>query len=99
MLKLDSIFLNNEIKKYGYNLKDDYIFLKLYNINLENMYFDIIIVEYLIDLILFILYDCSVIVMKYLLKKVKLKEELLGKGVKFKNYEDLEFEDLVEYMG
>ncbi|HGT0036211.1 TPA: DNA polymerase I [Clostridioides difficile] len=97
--KLDSIFSNNEIKKYGYNLKDDYISLKPYNINLENMYFDITIAEYLIDSTSSTSYDCSAIAMKYLSKKVKSKEELLGKGVKSKNYEDLEFEDLAEYMG
>ena len=32
--------------------------------------------------------------MKYLTKKVKSEEELLGKGVKAKKYEDLEFEEL-----
>lgn len=97
--KLDSILSNNEIKKYGYNLKDDYISLKPYNIKLENMYFDITIAEYLIDSTSSTSYDCSAIAMKYLSKKVKSKEELLGKGVKSKNYEDLEFEDLAEYMG
>lgn len=97
--KLDSILSNNEIKKYGYNLKDDYISLKPYNINLENMYFDITIAEYLIDSTSSTSYDCGAIAMKYLSKKVKSKEELLGKGVKSKNYEDLEFEDLAEYMG
>ncbi|NMS89058.1 DNA polymerase I [Clostridioides difficile] len=97
--KLDRILSNSEIKKYGYNLKDDYISLKPYNINLENMYFDITIAEYLIDSTSSTSYDCSAIAMKYLSKKVKSKEELLGKGVKSKNYEDLEFEDLAEYMG
>lgn len=63
------------------------------------MYFDITIAEYLIDSTSSTSYDCSAIAMKYLSKKVKSKEELLGKGVKSKNYEDLEFEDLAEYMG
>ena len=34
-------------------------------------------------------YECSAIAMKYLTKKVKTKEELLGKGVKAKKYQDL----------
>lgn len=97
--KLDGILSNKEIKKFGYNLKDDYISLKPYNINLENINFDITIAEYLIDSTSSTSYDCSAIAMKYLSKKVKSKEELLGKGVKSKNYEDLEFEDLAEYMG
>lgn len=97
--KLDGILSNQEVKKFGYNLKDDYISLKPYNINLENINFDITIAEYLIDSTSSTSYDCSAIAMKYLSKKVKSKEELLGKGVKSKNYEDLEFEDLAEYMG
>ncbi|MGX9756630.1 DNA polymerase I [Clostridioides difficile] len=97
--KLDAILSNKEVKKFGYNLKDDYISLKPYNINLENINFDITIAEYLIDSTSSTSYDCSAIAMKYLSKKVKSREELLGKGVKSKNYEDLEFEDLAEYMG
>jgi DNA polymerase-1 len=36
--------------------------------------------------------------MKYLTKTVKSKEELLGKGVKIKGYEDLEFEELKNHI-
>ena len=92
--KLEEIFKSNEIKKIGYNLKDDYIALKPYGIKLENIYFDITIAEYLIDSMSSTSYECSAIAMKYLTKKVKTKEELLGKGVKAKKYQDLEFEEL-----
>lgn len=78
--KLEYIFTSNEIKKLGYNLKDDYIALKPYGIKLENIYFDITIAEYLIDSMSSTSYECSAIAMKYLTKKVKTKEELLGKG-------------------
>ena len=96
--KLEYIFTSNEIKKLGYNLKDDYIALKPYSIKLENIYFDITIAEYLIDSMSSTSYECSAIAMKYLTKKVKTKEELLGKGVKAKKYQDLDFEELSSHI-
>lgn len=95
---LKEILLSKEIKKFGYNLKDDYIALKSYDIKLENMYFDIAIAEYLIDSMSSTSYECSAIAMKYLTKKVKSTEELLGKGVKAKKYQDLEFEELSKHI-
>ena len=96
--KLESILTSNEIKKLGYNLKDDYIALRPYGIKLENVYFDITIAEYLIDSMSSTSYECSAIAMKYLTKKVKTKEELLGKGVKAKKYQDLDFEELSSHI-
>lgn len=96
--KLEYIFTSNEIKKLGYNLKDDYIAFKPYGIKLENIYFDITIAEYLIDSMSSTSYECSAIAMKYLTKKVKTKEELLGKGVKAKKYQDLSFEELSSHI-
>lgn len=96
--KLEYIFTSNEIKKLGYNLKDDYIALKPYGIKLENIYFDITIAEYLIDSMSSTSYECSAIAMKYLTKKVKTKEELLGKGVRAKKYQDLSFEELSSHI-
>lgn len=96
--KLESIFKSNEIKKIGYNLKDDYIAFRPYGIRLANIYFDITIAEYLIDSMSSTSYECSAIAMKYLTKKVKTKEELLGKGVKAKKYQDLDFEELSSHI-
>jgi DNA polymerase-1 len=96
--KLKEIFESEDIKKIGYNLKDDYLALKSYNINLSNLYFDIAIAEYLIDSTSSTSYECSAIAMKYLAKKVKTTEELLGKGVKAKNFEDLEFDEINKYI-
>lgn len=97
--KLEEVLVSKEVKKFGYNLKEDYIALRPYNIKLENMHFDITIAEYLIDSASSTSYECSAIAMKYLTKKVKSKEELLGKGVKAKKYEDLELEELCDYIG
>ncbi len=97
--KFKDVFSSNEINKFGYNLKDDYIALRSYGIKLENMNFDITIAEYLIDSTSSTSYECSAIAMKYLTRKVKSSEELLGKGVKAKKYQDLEFSELSEYIG
>ena len=96
--KLQDVFSNNEIKKFGYNLKDDYIAFRPYDIKLENMNFDITIAEYLIDSTSSTSYECSAIAMKYLTSKIKSSEDLLGKGAKAKKYEELDFEELSEYI-
>ncbi|MGL5346059.1 MAG: DNA polymerase I [Peptostreptococcaceae bacterium] len=97
--KIESVLTSNEIKKIGYNLKDDYLAFRPYGIKLENMNFDITIAEYLIDSTSSTSYECNAIAMKYLTQKIKSEEELLGKGVKAKKYEDLEFEELSDYIG
>ena len=96
--KLQDVFSNNEIKKFGYNLKDDYIAFRPYDIKLENMNFDITIAEYLIDSTSSNSYECSAIAMKYLTSKIKSSEDLLGKGAKAKKYEELDFKELSEYI-
>lgn len=95
---LKEIFESEEIKKFGYNMKEDYIALKSYGIVLKGMEFDIAIAEYLIDSTSSNTSECSAIAMKYLMKSVKSKEELLGKGVKAKKYEDLDEKDLNDYI-
>ena len=92
------VLVSTEIKKFGYNLKDDYIALRPYDIKLENMYFDITIAEYLIDSTSSTSYECSAIAMKYLTRKIKSKEDLLGKGAKAKKFEDLDIEELSKYI-
>ena len=89
---------SNEIKKYGYNMKEDYVALMPYGVVLKGMSFDIAIAEYLIDSTSTNTSECSAIAMKYLMKSVKSKEELLGKGVKAKKFEDLTKEELSGYI-
>lgn len=96
--KISTLLSNYEIKKLGYDLKEDYILLKPYEIELNNMYFDITIAEYLIDSKSSTSYECSIIAMKYLTRKIKSKEELLGKGAKAKKFEEIDFKDLSEYI-
>ncbi|MBS5787637.1 MAG: DNA polymerase I [Clostridioides difficile] len=99
IVNLTEILSDYEIKKFGYNLKEDYTALKPYKIELNNIDFDISIAEYLIDSTSSTSYDCSAIAMKYLSKNVKSKEDLLGKGVKAKKFQDLDFNELSNYIG
>lgn len=85
------------IKKCGFEMKDDYVALKPYGINLNNIWFDISIAEYLIDSKTSTSYDIEVISNKYLYKKAMSKEELLGKGKSMMSYDDVDIEKLNEY--
>ena len=96
--ELKDILMNEDIRKYGYDLKSDYIALRPYDISLNNMYFDISIAEYLIDSSSSN-YTYDSIAMNYFGQKIKSIEELLGKGVKAKKYEDLDKEELNNHIG
>ena len=96
---IKDIISNEEVKKIGYNLKDDYLAFKPYDVEMNNIFFDIAIGEYLIDSKSSTSYECSDIAMKYLTKKIKSQEELLGKGAKAKKFSDLNFEELSTYFG
>lgn len=97
--QIKTLLSNPEIKKHGYDLKEDYILLKPYEIELNSMDFDITIAEYLIDSKSSTSYECSAIAMKYLTRKIKSKEDLLGKGAKAKKFDEIEFDELSAYIG
>ena len=97
--QIKTLLSNPEIKKHGYDLKEDYILLKPYEIELNSMNFDITIAEYLIDSKSSTSYECSAIAMKYLTRKIKTKEDLLGKGAKAKKFDEIEFDELSAYIG
>lgn len=97
--QIKTLLSNPEIKKHGYDLKEDYILLKSYEIELNSMDFDITIAEYLIDSKSSTSYECSAIAMKYLTRKIKSKEDLLGKGAKAKKFDEIEFDELSAYIG
>lgn len=97
--QIKTLLSNPEIKKHGYDLKEDYILLKPYEIELNSMDFDITIAEYLIDSKSSTSYECSAIAMKYLTRKIKSKEDLLGKGAKAKKFNEIEFDELSAYIG
>ena len=95
--QIKTLLSNPEIKKHGYDLKEDYLLLKPYEIELNSMDFDITIAEYLIDSKSSTSYECSAIAMKYLTRKIKSKEDLLGKGAKAKKFDEIDFDELSAY--
>ncbi|MEN2259339.1 DNA polymerase I [Paraclostridium benzoelyticum] len=96
--ELKELLADEDLRIYGYNLKEDYIALRAYGISLSNIYFDIAIAEYLIDSSSSN-YTYDLIAMNYFGQKIKSSEELLGKGVKAKKYEDIEKEELDNTIG
>lgn len=96
--EIKELLVDEDLRVYGYNLKEDYIALRPYEISLSNIYFDIAIAEYLIDSSSSN-YTYDSIAMNYFGQKIKSSEELLGKGVKAKKYEDLEKEELDNTIG
>lgn len=96
--EIKELLVDEDLRVYGYNLKEDYIALRPYGISLSNIYFDIAIAEYLIDSSSSN-YTYDSIAMNYFGQKIKSSEELLGKGVKAKKYEDLEKEELNNTIG
>ncbi|EQK41819.1 DNA polymerase I [[Clostridium] bifermentans ATCC 638] len=96
--EIKELLVDEDLRVYGYNLKEDYIALRPYGISLSNIYFDIAIAEYLIDSSSSN-YTYDSIAMNYFGQKIKSSEELLGKGVKAKQYEDLEKEELDNTIG
>lgn len=96
--EMKELLVDEDLRVYGYNLKEDYIALRPYGISLSNIYFDIAIAEYLIDSSSSN-YTYDSIAMNYFGQKIKSSEELLGKGVKAKKYEDLEKEELDNTIG
>lgn len=96
--KLNELLEDNNIEKIGYELKQDYLALRPYGIELDNIAFDISIAEYIIDSKSSTSYDFDIIANKYLYRKVTSKEELLGKGAKSLGYSDVNIDDLDNYV-
>lgn len=94
---LDSIsdLLEDEyIEKIGFDIKEDYLALLPYNIELSNLGFDIAIAEYIIDAQSSNSYSYEIIANKYLFKKYPSYEEVVGKNTKVVPFSDLKDEDI-----
>ncbi|MST61966.1 DNA polymerase I [Peptostreptococcus anaerobius] len=98
IIALKEILESEEIEKIGYELKQDFVALRPYGIYLGNIKFDISIAEYVIESKSSSSYDIDSIANKYLYKKVMTKDELLGKGAKSLSFEEVDFENLKDYI-
>lgn len=96
LIDLKDIFENEEIAKYGYEIKSDYLIFLNYGIKLKNVVFDAYIAKYLIEPSSK-KYLLSNSVMEYFTVSIKTEEELLGKGKKKKKFSDIEIDELKEF--
>lgn len=77
--KLKSVLEDKNIEKYGYDLKADYLSLLPYNIQMQGLYYDLLIAKYILnpdDSN----YDISNIAISYNLGNILSNEEFFGKG-------------------
>lgn len=94
---LRALFEDEKIEKIGYDAKEDVIILLSKKIDLKNLTYDSMIVEYLLDSTASS-FEFQNIISKYDLGSYKDEESLLGKGVKKKSYSDLEKDELFKYF-
>ncbi|WP_311564942.1 DNA polymerase I [Peptoniphilus duerdenii] len=94
---LRALFEDEKIEKIGYDAKEDVIILLSNKIDLKNLTYDSMIVEYLLDSTASS-FEFQNIISKYDLGSYKDEESLLGKGVKKKSYSDLEKDELFKYF-
>lgn len=91
------IFEDEEIVKNSFDIKEDVVLLDKLGINLKLPYDDMMLMHYLIDPSRSS-YDLKVLSQSYLDYEVKSPVDLLGKGKKALKYEDLDFDELGNYL-
>lgn len=91
------IFEDEEIVKNSFDIKEDVVLLDKLGINLKLPYDDMMLMHYLIDPSRSS-YDLKVLSQSYLDYEVKNPVDLLGKGKKALKYEDLDFDELGNYL-
>ena len=96
LLALKPIFENSTIKKNGFDLKREYLFLMDHQIDLQGVDFDGFIAAYLLDPARRS-YDLAEIVFENASTKVISDEDLLGKGAKKLKLSELKIEQIQPY--
>ena len=91
------IFEDEEIVKNSFDIKEDVVLLDKLGINLKLPYDDMMLMHYLIDPSRSS-YDLKFLSQSYLEYEVKSPVDLLGKGKKALKYEDLDFDELGNYL-
>lgn len=97
MSKFKSVFEDENIKKIGHNLKEDFLILLRYDIGLNGIKFDSFIGQYLIDATKSS-YSLKEIAREYLRVEIKDEEDLLGKGKSKKNILDISLEERSKFF-
>lgn len=94
---LKALWEDDSIEKLGYDLKEDIIVLQYNKIDLKNYCHDSMIAEYLLNSTESN-YEIDHLASSYFNKAYKSEEELLGKGVKKKKFQEIDEGDLNSYF-
>lgn len=94
--ELKELWQNENIHKIGHNIKEFITWLLKHDVELNGLYFDTMIAEYLIDSIRNG-YPIASLSHKYLNRSVPSLDELLGKGKGAKKYSEIPPERLKDY--
>ncbi|MCT4606661.1 MAG: DNA polymerase I [Marinisporobacter sp.] len=94
--ELKDVFEEDDIKKYGHEIKKDRFVLKENDISLNNIYFDAGVALYLIEPTRKS-YEISQLAYEYLDENILSEEDLLGKGKKKIGFDELPIEKLITY--
>ncbi len=93
---LKPVLENPDIKKYGQNIKYDWLVLKYNNIDLQGVAFDTMVAAYLINPSSR-RYNLDILSMEYLHMQKISAEELIGSGKKQKGMHTVPLEKIAEY--
>ncbi|CDZ74548.1 DNA polymerase I [Peptoniphilus sp. ING2-D1G] len=91
------VFESQNIKKIGHDLKEDFMILHYYGIEIHNYTHDTKIAEYILNSTMSD-YDINNLSNEYFKYNYKSEEDLLGKGKKRINYSDLNEDELKKYF-
>lgn len=94
---LKALWEDDSIEKLGYDLKEDIIVLQYNKIDLKNYCHDSMIAEYLLNSTESN-YEIDHLASSYFNKAYMSEEELLGKGVKKKKFQEIDEDDLNSYF-
>lgn len=91
------VFEDEDIVKNSFDIKEDVVLFDKLGINLKLPYDDMMLMHYLIDPSRSS-YDLKVLSQSYLDYEVKSPVDILGKGKKALKYQDLDFDELGNYL-
>ncbi len=94
---LKPILENNKIRKVGHNIKFDYMVMKRYGIEIENIFFDSMIASYILSPGMGEYHNMDAVSEKYLNYTPVHIEELIGKGKDQKSMSDVDISVVSEY--
>ena len=94
---LKPVFENPDLKKIGYNIKDDIVLLNKFDIEFKGIYFDIMIGAYILDPAK-TSYPIENIISDYLKINILSLDEILGKGKKKLSIEQADNNAIINYI-